>query len=120
GCDIYKSAVAVAGNGTVWVFWSQNKNYKPFPNNPTANFDIWARSFRTTGEAADAVKISESTENDVWPVAATDSAGRVWVAWQGARGSTFKILARRQDGTGWSAEQPVSTQSRNCWAPAIA
>ena len=38
GCDIYKSAVAVAGDGTAWIFWSQNKNYKPFPNNPHGQF----------------------------------------------------------------------------------
>src|SRR5262245_39313203 len=24
GCDIYKSAVAVAGDGTAWIFWAQN------------------------------------------------------------------------------------------------
>jgi len=101
GADIYKSAVAVAGDGTVWVFWSQNKNYKPFPNNPAANFDIWARSL-AGGKLGEAVKISESTENDIWPVAATDSAGKVWVAWQGARNGAFKILSRRQTGNGWS------------------
>ena len=44
GCDIYKSAVAVAGDGTAWIFWSQNTSYKPFPDNAkVANFDIWAR-----------------------------------------------------------------------------
>src|SRR4029079_12024487 len=58
GCDIYKSAVAVAGDGTVWIFWAQNKNYKPFPNNPTSNFDIWARPL-TGGNLGAAVKISE-------------------------------------------------------------
>jgi hypothetical protein len=119
GADIYKSAVAVAGDGTVWVFWSQNKNYKPFPNNPASNFDIWARSLKD-GKLGEATKISESTENDVWPVAATDSAGKVWVAWQGARDKVFRILSRHQSGNGWSPEQVVSTQSRNCWAPAIA
>src|SRR5204863_7009436 len=64
--------------------------------------------------------ISQSTESDVWPVATTDSAGKVWVAWQGARNGAFKILTRRQGETGWSGEITVSTQSRNCWAPAIA
>jgi hypothetical protein len=119
GADIYKSAVAVAGDGTVWVFWSQNKHYRPFPDNPHANFDIWARSLKD-GKLSDVVQISTSKESDVWPVATTDSTGRVWVAWQGARGGAFKILARRQQGSGFAPEQPVSTQPRNCWAPAIA
>src|SRR5690349_7476315 len=85
GCDIYKSAVAVAGDGTAWIFWSQNSSYKPFPDNPkVGNFDIWARPL-SGGELGTAVRISESQENDIWPVAATDSAGKVWIAWQGAR-----------------------------------
>jgi hypothetical protein len=119
GADIYKSALAIAGDGTVWVFWSQNKNYKPFPDNPTANFDIWARSYKS-GKLGEPLKISDSAENDIWPVTTTDAQGRVWVAWQGARGSVFCILARHQEGGGWSKEEVVSTQSASCWAPAIA
>src|SRR5437762_13914319 len=46
--------------------------------------------------------------------------GKVWVAWQAARKRAFKIVTRHQEASGWSAEQIVSTQSRNCWAPAIA
>src|SRR5262249_34466655 len=46
GTDIYKSAIAVASDGTAWIFWSQNKNYQSFPNNPAANFEIWARSLK--------------------------------------------------------------------------
>lgn len=120
GTDIYKSTVAVAGDGTAWIFWSQNTSYKPFPNNPAnANFDIWARPLKD-GKLGAAVQISQSSENDIWPVAASDSSGKVWIAWQGSRNGVFKIHARHQEGNGWSAEQTVSTQSRNCWAPAIA
>jgi len=118
GCDIYKSAVAVAGDGTAWIVWSQNKNYKAFPNNPTANFDIYARPLKD-GKLGETVRVSESAESDIWPVATTDSSGNVWIAWQGARGGAFKILSRRQTANGWSPEAAVSTQSRNCWAPAI-
>jgi hypothetical protein len=118
GTDIYRSALAVASDGTLWIFWSQNKNYQPFPNNPMANFDIYARSFKA-GNLGEIIRISESKENDIWPVAATDSTGKVWIAWQGARGGAFKILARRQDGGGFGPEIVVSTQARNCWAPAI-
>src|SRR5205823_14861586 len=45
---------------------------------------------------------------------------KVWVAWKGARKNAFKSLAGRQEGSGWGAEQTVSTQSRNGWAPSIA
>ena len=119
GRDIYKSALATDGGGRIWVFWAENMGYKPYPNNPLPNFDIYARALQN-GSLSDTIKISESNENDVWPVAATDARGRVWVAWQGARNSVFKILERHQMGEGWSSEREVSTQSRNCWAPAIA
>jgi len=121
GRDIYKSAVAVDGTGLVWVVWAENANYKPFPDNPRANFDIFARSLDPkTQKLSEPVKLSDSPESDVWPVAATDSDGHVWVAWQGARESIFRIFERHQTKEGWSAAQQVSTQTRNCWAPAIA
>ena len=119
GRDIYKSAVAVDGTGRVWVVWAENRAYKPFPENGRANFDLWARSCKD-GKLGDSVQLSDSPESDVWPVAATDLRGRVWVAWQGAKGNVFRILARHQAGEGWSAPMPVSTQAGNCWAPAIA
>ncbi len=118
GRDIYKSAVAVDGTGRVWVAWAENQAYKPFPDNPAPGFDIWVRSFKD-GKLGEPVKLSDSKESDVWPVAATDSKGRVWVAWQGARDRVFRIFARHQDGEGWSRAEQVSTQTRNCWAPAI-
>ncbi len=118
GRDIYKSAVAVDGKGTVWVFWSENSGYKAFPENGAPNFDIWARSLKD-GKLSEPIQISNSPESDIWPVAATDSQGNVWVAWQGAREKTFRIFERHQTKDGWSAERQVSTQKGNCWAPAI-
>jgi hypothetical protein len=121
GRDIYKSAVAVDGAGFVWVVWAENASYKPFPENPRSNFDIFARSFDPkTKKLGESVKLSDSPESDVWPVATTDSDGRVWVAWQGARDNVFRIFARHQTKDDWSKAQQVSTQTRNCWAPAIA
>ncbi len=120
GRDIYKSAVAIDGAGLVWVAWAENPNYKPFPENPAPNFDIFARSFDPkTKKLGEPVKLSDSKESDVWPVAATDSDGKVWIAWQGARKDVFHIFERHQTADGWSKEREVSTQSRNCWAPAI-
>ncbi len=119
GRDIYKSAVAVAGK-TVWVAWAENPNYKPFPENPTSNFDIFARSYDTaTKKLSEPVKLSDSKESDVWPVATTDREGHVWVAWQGAREDRFRIFERHQAKEGWSQAREVSTQKGNCWAPAI-
>jgi hypothetical protein len=118
GRDIYKSAVAVDGGGTVWVAWAENIMYKAFPANPRPQLDIWTRSFKD-GKLGTATHISATSETDVWPVAATDAQGRVWIAWQGAQEKIFRIFVRHQEGDGWSEPVQVSTQTRNCWAPAI-
>lgn len=114
--DIYKCSVAVDGKGRAWIFWSENQNW---PKQDLANFEIWARSY-DNGKLSEPVNLSNNAGNDVSPVATTDANGRVWVAWQGARGNVFTILERHQNADGsWSAESSVSTQSRNCWTPAI-
>jgi len=109
GRDIYRSAVAVDGSGTIWIFWSENTGYKPFPDNPLPNFDIWARAYKD-GRLGAPQQISTSPENDVWPVAATDAKGRVWVAWQGARNQVFRIFERHQDGEGWRRCRPAAAR----------
>ena len=121
GRDIYKSAVAVDGAGLVWVVWAENAGYKPFPDNPRANFDIFARSYDPKSKKLGKPEnLSNAIENDVWPVATTDSEGHVWMAWQGARENVFRIFERHQTKGGWSKAEQVSTQKHNCWAPAIA
>ena len=115
--DLYKCSVAVDGKGRAWIFWSENKSW---PKQALANFEIWARSY-DHGKLSEPVNLSENAGSDVNPVATADANGRVWVAWQGARGNIFCILERHQQDVGsWSAESSVSTQSYNCWTPAIA
>jgi hypothetical protein len=117
GGDLYKCAVAVDGQGRAWVVWAENKSY---PKTALANFDVWACSV-ADGKPGAPVKLSEHAGNDVNPVAATDSSGRVWIAWQGARDNAFRILERHQTADGnWSPERRVSSQNENCWMPAIA
>ncbi|HSU52629.1 MAG TPA: hypothetical protein VLT36_01065, partial [Candidatus Dormibacteraeota bacterium] len=114
--DLYKSSIAVDGKGRAWIFWSENRT---FPQ-ARANFEIRACSW-DNGKLSEPISVSENPGNDVSPVAASDSDGRIWVAWQGARGTAFQILERHQNADGtWSAERLVSSQSANCWTPAIA
>jgi hypothetical protein len=116
GGDIYKCAVANDGQGATWVVWSENTSW---PKAALANFEIFAASI-VGGKVSSPAKLSNHPGSDVSPVAATDTAGRVWVAWQGARENAFKILERHQMANNqWSAERAVSTQQGNCWVPAI-
>ena len=40
--DLYKTALAIAGDGTAWVIWSENAAWQD--RAASANFEIWARS----------------------------------------------------------------------------
>ena len=117
GGDLYKTSVALDGEGKLWVFWSENKAWKS--PNASANFEIWTRSF-DNGKLSEPVNLSQNEGSDIHPVAATDSSGKVWLAWQGVRDGKFRILCRHQTAAGWSEESAVSTQKENCWTPAIA
>ncbi|MEO7297231.1 MAG: hypothetical protein ABI042_01495, partial [Verrucomicrobiota bacterium] len=115
--DLYKCSVTPDGKDGAWIFWSENNSW---PKQDLANFEIWARHYEN-GKLSKPVNLSNNAGNDVSPVATVDSAGRVWVAWQGARDNVFRILERHQKSDGsWTAEQKVSPQNINCWTPAIA
>lgn len=117
GRDIYKCAVAHDRTGATWVFWSENVSY---PATALANFELFGVRV-ADGKVAAPIKLTSHAGTDLSPVATTDAAGRIWVAWQGARDNVFRILERHQNADGsWSAERLVSTQAGNCWAPAIA
>ena len=109
GQDVYKAAVAVDGEGRVWVVWSARVE---------GNFDIYARA-REGGSWSAVQRVTRAAGPDLAPVATTASDGAVWIAWQGYRDS-FDVLAARQAGTRFGPEQRVSTSDANDWAPAIA
>jgi hypothetical protein len=114
--DLYKCSVAVDGSGKAWIFWAENKSW---PKQDLANFEIWARAW-DKGKLSEPINLSANAGNDVNAVATTDANGRVWVAWQGARGNVFRILERHQKSDGsWTNERLVSEQNGNCWTPAI-
>ena len=115
--DIYKTALAIDGAGVVWIFWSENQAWQTVA--APANFEIWARSLKG-GTLSAPINLSQNVASDINPVAATDKAGRVWVAWQGVREGVFRILSRHQSGTAWTDESRVSTHQGSCWTPAIA
>jgi len=112
GGDRYRPAIAVDGKGRPWVFWSDNKNKKGV-------YELWACVFEN-GKPGATVSISKASGSDVFPAAATDAQGRVWVAWQGWRDGKAAIFAATQNESQFSAPQQVSNSSANEWNPAIA
>ena len=107
--DIYSVAVAVDGDGRVWVVRSKQVD---------GNFDIYA-SFRHEGAWAAELRITTDPGPDINPAAATAADGAVWIAWQGYRNS-FDALVVRQIGDEFSTEQRVSPSDESDWAPRVA
>ncbi len=110
GGDLYRTSVAIDGEGRVWVFWSANTN---------GNFDVFARSIEE-GKPGRQIQISHEPGSDVEAVSTADSHGKVWVAWQGWRNGRAAIFAAVQNGGRFSAPIAVSNSSGNEWNPAIA
>ncbi len=110
GEDIYKTAVAVDGNGRPRVFWSAQQG---------RNFDLYASSLRD-GAWSTPLRLTRDPGPDISPAAACDAKGRVWIVWQGFRGERSSILAASQKGDQFSPEMIVSAGPGNAWDPAIA
>jgi hypothetical protein len=108
--DVMRSAVAVDGNGRVWVVWSANRS---------GNFDLYAR-YSSQGRWSREIRVTSDPGTDLNPVAATDSTGRVWIAWQAFRGNNLEVMAAAQSGDRFTPEQRVSFSPSSDWDPAIA
>ncbi|HYM13779.1 MAG TPA: hypothetical protein VEU62_23775 [Bryobacterales bacterium] len=108
--DIFRTAIAVDGEGRVWVIWSANVG---------GNYDLYARC-RQGRHWSEEMRLTQDPGPDLSPVAVTDAAGAVWVAWQGYRRDNFEVLAKRQQGEGFGKEERVSISPGNDWAPQIA
>jgi hypothetical protein len=109
--DAMRSAVAIDGQGRAWIFYSTQRN---------GNFDIYARSSRADGSMSPEIRLTTDPGTDVFPVAATDAGGRVWVAWQGFRNNNLEVLASAQTGDTFTPETIVSVSPASDWDPAIA
>jgi hypothetical protein len=114
GNDLYRSAIAIDGNGRPWVFWAQNVR----PLGGEANFEIFGRVIDKDVPGAK-LEISNSPGSDIDPVAVTDARGTVWVAWQGWRNGRSAIFAASLNGDKFSAPAAVSNSEANEWNPAI-
>ncbi|MFQ6132780.1 MAG: TolB family protein, partial [Armatimonadota bacterium] len=110
GLSIYRPAVAVGGDGRVWVIWTEKAD---------GNWDLFARPLRQN-RLGRRTRLSRSPGPDWAPAAATMPSGEVVVVWQGAREDNFDILMRVQTGDGWSKEIEVAATPANEWDPAVA
>ncbi len=118
GGDMWRPSIAVDGAGRAWVFWSANKSGS-YDGKTVPNYDLYARPVEN-GTPGKTIQLTSEAGSDVNPAAATDSAGRVWVAWQAWRNGRASILSAVQQGDAFAKPAAVSTSSGNEWNPAIA
>jgi len=111
GEDVMRSAVAIDGQGLAWVFYSTQRS---------GNFDIYAKNATANGTLSTEIRLTTDPGTDIFPVATTDAAGRVWVAWQGFRNNNLEILTSAQNGNTFTPEAIVSVSTASDWEPAIA
>jgi hypothetical protein len=117
GLDVWRPAVAVDGLGRILVAWSQQVD---------GDWDIFYRLY-TPGKAggdgawSNVVRLTKQPGCDFQVVAATDSTGTVWLAWQGWRNDNFDIfVAALADRHPWREPRAISDSKANDWSPAIA
>ncbi len=106
--DVWRPAVAVDGKGDVHIAWAQQVD---------GNWDIYRRKRTPAGAWTDIERITRSPGSDFHVVAATDSNGEVWLAWQGWRSGNYEVLALAP---GQTEPRVVSNSRADDWSPAIA
>jgi hypothetical protein len=110
GRDVQRPAVVTESGGAVWIVWSEQAG---------DNWDLYARRYDPQRSAFEPTRrLTTTAGTDFNAVAARDSNGRIWVAWQGWNDDQFDIWMQQLDATA----QPIriSTSARNDWNPSIA
>lgn len=112
---IHQPALAVDGSGALMVVWSQV--------NDKDLMDLKAQRVRDGKPDGDVMTLAASDRGgNAFARAATDRAGRVWVAWQGMRGGLSDVFCRVFDPAKneWSKEVQVTADSAGDWEPCAA
>jgi hypothetical protein len=118
GLDVWRPTVAVDGKGVVHVAWSQHVD---------GDWEVYCRRYTPPkekdgkGSWSPIERLTKTPGADVNVVAATDSKGTVWLAWQGWREDNFDIhLMALAEGHEWRTPRAISASKANDWSPAIA
>ena len=113
GLMIWRPTVAVDGKGTVHIAWSQRVD---------DNWDIHYRTYNPkTSQLSKITRVTNEPGSDYHVVAATDSTGNVWLAWQGWRNGRFQIHAAwLRDGGKLAGVYELTKADANHWSPSIA
>jgi hypothetical protein len=110
GGDLFGTAMALDGQGRLWVLWSANVD---------DNWDLYA-TFRSGGQWSDPFCVVTGPGSDFNHVATTDSEGKIWLAWQSFGETDSDIHVARQEGDNFGKPTVLTAGDANQWSPAIA
>jgi hypothetical protein len=114
GRDVWRPALAVAGDGGVVVVWTEKR---------ADNWDLFSRRYDPLkGTFSPELRATDRAGADADAVVATAADGTVWMAWQAWADGQADILLVPLDGTGKPSAPPlkISDTPANEWAPSIA
>jgi len=110
GRDVWRPSVAVAGDGSVVVAWSEHLD---------GNWDLFRRRYDPEEQSwSDPKRLTTNPGPDLDVVLATAPDGTVWMAWQGWKKGQAEIWLRSVESD--DAPINVSETPANEWSPAIA
>lgn len=109
GLDLWRPAVAVGGDGTAHVVWSQNCN---------GNWELFHRTFHPDRQLGELERLTRRRGSDINVRATRAADGTVWIAWQGWKDGDFQIYAQPLDGRSDPIE--LGQKGANEWNPDIA
>jgi alpha-L-rhamnosidase len=107
---VYFPSVAVAGDGAVWLAWSEFE---------AGGWHIKARSW-TKGALGPISTLSSGARVNLKPTIVALSGGEVFVAWEAGVNQRFHIHAASLRGGRWSAPVVVSAGGMHEFRPAVA
>ena len=108
--DLWRPAVAVAGDGAVVVAWAENRG---------GNWDLYRRRYDPkTRTLSEPKRLTTDPGADTDVVLATAPDGKVWMSWQAWRDGQADVLLAEVEGTKEPAN--VSRDPANDWSPALA
>ena len=108
--DVFRTDMAIDGDGRVWVVWSERLN---------DNWDLFGRAFDGEGWSPPK-RLTDAPQPDLQHRLASGPDGSLHLVWQGYRRGTASVFHRSYaPEAGWSEEIRVSGEGGNCWEPAV-
>jgi hypothetical protein len=108
--DYFKTALAVDGDGQLWISWAARIN---------GNVDLYACTIKN-GRQSGIQRLTTDPNPDFHHRMVADKQGRLFLCWQSYRKGNADIYMKVYDGKQWGDDIAVTNHQASDWEPAIA